>query len=403
MNNFQKKSFFKQPAFGSFMVLFLAWLFFFWPSIRAIFLENNLVGLKVATYGITVSAFYLLYLQRKVLESALLTSSQLGLVALFLLAIGLVLGEVFHLSFVVQAAVTLMLPAIVMTTFGPVVIRAFIFPLLYLMLIIPLQDNALNYRAGIVFVAIVFFIFYWRSLKKGILLPEAMDILPWWALQNFRWFTPTLIAFSILMASPWLGDNIRDFRMKARQKITLRAPLAMGGWTGPLQIKNPTLQALYPNASSTLQVEYLPIADAESIYLYSAYYDSDRAVSDMLNPTNSIFDPALWKTARLATAHVNLAKNNSVAVFERVLEGENSSRLVWYWYYSAGVSTIDPNMRSLLDTVRVISKYAQGSGMIMLSTPFYGEPSDARRRLTAFLSTMYGSLDTLKRPEALYP
>lgn len=397
--------FFKQKAFWSLFSLLAGWAVFFWSSVSAIFFGNAGWVLWV-TYGITLASFYLIYANRHELENTLFVSSQLGLIALFLLTVGFILGNVHHIQYVEKSATMLMIPAMVMTALGPAVIQKLYIPLLYWMLIIPLQDAQLEYRETIGWIAVGGFFLcvgFLRVRKPSLAI---IDTTPAWVFQNSRWLTPTCIALSMLMVAPWLGDNIRSFYPKKHRAITLRTPLGSGAWMGPLPIVNtPIWKPLYSNASAWVQTEYRlsSMKQDQGVYLYSAYYDSDRSFSDMLDARNVICDPSVCKTSPLKVLTVPLGESlGDMSIQESMVQMGPVSRLVWAWYYVAGVNTVEISLATVLDNVRVISKHAQGSGRILLSAPFTVDPEEARKRLMEFLTTMHASLDVLKRPEITY-
>ncbi len=404
MNNSSNESLLNKKAFWSFVFLWLGWIFYFWPTLVSIYAGNQQNWVIAATWGITVLAAYLIFAMRKLVVSLLIASSQLGLLCLFLMISVYVAANVLKIQSVEQSAVILMIPALVLTVCGPAVTKTLILPLLFFLLVIPLQDSTLYSRPLITALAVGLFLFYLRHIKSRLQKQVVLAGTPPWTYQNSRWLIPTGIAFLMLMTAPWLGDNIRSFYPKSQRAITLRAPLGTKGWDGPKSVGAVAWEPVFPNASATLQAKYFSnvIADHDSVYLYSAYYHSDRSAAEMLDPRNSLYDPTLWKGSEPTTVVLPIGENDSVSVFEITLKSGSVSRLVWYWYYIAGVSTVDVSLASLLDKVRVISKYAQGSGVILVSTSYEESPEEARKRLGSFMSVMYSSLDILKRPEISY-
>jgi len=402
-------SFLKQRALWSFFSLFIAWAYYFGDILFSIFFSEQPALILWSTRAIAFITILLIYIRRKVLANTFFTSSQLGLLGLFLLSAGFILGGVYSIHYVEQSSVMLMLPAIVMTTFGPAVVRTLLFPLLYLMLVIPLQDSALQHRSIIIWSALILFLGYLGFLRvvKFFKKPNEAPVegaTPLWRFQNSRWLIPTLIAFSTLMVSPWLGGNIRSFYPPKHTEIILRAPLGTDGWQGPQAAKSDLWAPVYSNASAKLAALYFTnsVGSPESIFLYTAYYDSNRSFEEMLDPKNTMYNRSVWKKIAAQTTKVILNDDESTVVLEVALQAGAITRLVWYWYYIAGVSTIDLSTADFLDKVRVVSKHAQGSGCIALSTSFAASPVEARERLEKFLKVMYGSLDVLKRPEITY-
>lgn len=393
----------RQKAIVSFVCLFAAWIFFFMPTLTSIFEIKKALWLTFSTYGIAIVSLYFIITRIKIIKATAFFSSQLGLLCLFLMVVFFILGQITNLNYAEQASVMLMLPALVMTAFGPLLVQNILFPLLYLMFIIPLQDETLDTRPLIIVIAclvLIAYIIYQKFFKPE---AEAFDYkVPIWISINARWLLPTFIALSMLMVSPWLGENIRSFYPAKNRDIALRAPLGTHGWTGPYSVRNPAWTSLYKNASTTLEEQYFSETGRNSIYLYTAYFHSDREFSDMLAHSNVIYDPSLWKQVSFGSVEVKLADNKTTNVFAVTLESAGVFRVIWYWYYVAGVSTTDLALAAFLDKIRVIAKYAQGSGVIAISTTYTTDSKEATDRLKSFLSVMYNGLDVLKRPEILY-
>lgn len=394
----------RQKAILSFVCLFAGWIFFFMPTLQSIFTAKKALWLSISTYGIVIVSLYFMMTRIKIIKTTVFTSSQLGLLALFLMVTFFILGHITNLRYAEEAAVMLMLPALVMTAFGPLLVQSILMPLLYLMFIIPLQDETLNYRPLIIGIAVLVLIIY-LGYQKFSKPKEAEDFAyktPIWVSMNARWLLPTLIAFSMLMISPWLGENIRSFYPIKQKTIVLRAPLGIQGWAGPYAAHNQAWAFLYKNASATLQGQYFSDTDRNSVYFYTAYFDSDRNFSDILANTNKIYDPSIWKPVRSGIIEVKLNDNQRTNVFTVTLESQGVFRVVWYWYYVAGFSTTDLTWAGFLDKIRIIAKYAQGSGVIAVSTSYTTNLEEAEDRLQSFLSVMYTGFDVLKRPEISY-
>jgi EpsI family protein len=397
----------KLKAVVSFTCLFLAWAFFFWPTLVSIFAIKKSIFITLSTYGIIAVSVAFIIAKRKAIETSIFMSSQLGLVGLLLMVVFFILGQITQIHYAQQSAVILMFPTLVMIAFGPLLVQTILFPLLYLMFIIPLQDTMLDNPALIVGAAILVLATYLGyqkfSVRKTAGFEGFSEKTPLWISTNARWFMPTFLAFSLLMVSPWLGDNIRAFYPLKHKEIALRAPLGTQGWVGPYSVTGQAWSPVYPNASATLQKEYFNDVDAKnSVYLYTAYFDSDRNFSDMLDEANTLYDSKLWKQVAVDSRAIKLNNNETVNVYQATLESAGVSRVVWYWYYVTGVSTTDLSWARLLDKVRIIAKYAQGSGLVAISTTYTTNSTEATDRLKAFLNTMHNGLDALKRPEIFY-
>lgn len=403
MDNLNFFSFLKQRAILSFIVLVAGWLFFYWPLLSSIIKADQRLWVSLTTVAIVVAVFYLVFERRRLLSRTVFISSQIGLACLFLLAGLFVLSSILDATWAMQYIVLLMLPFMVMTSFGFSVFLILLLPLLLLLFIVPLHSNAFENKSITLILAIVIYAVYMRYLK---IYKPSMSILPAnpiWSLEDSRWLMPTGVALCLLMASPWLADNIRSFYPAQIHKIVLRPPLATDGWKGPYIENNLTWLPYFPNASATIQVNYYAdtSTNQDRVYLFTAYYDPNRSFEDILEPNNSVYNKTFWKPSSQITSHsVDLGKKGSLDVYEEVLQAGAFTRLVWYWYYVAGVSTTDYGLAKWIDRVRIVSKYSEGSGVIVLSTSVVtATPDEARARLQAFLEEMNNALVVLRRPD----
>lgn len=427
----------------SFWILFFSWIFFYWEILFSIIAGTGEVWVMLVSGGIFLATLYLIYRERTLFKNVLLTSSQLGLLCLFLLSVGFIAGGVGRVYYAEQSAVMLMLPALALTVCGPELARILFFPLLYILLIIPLQDLEFSYRYLVGWVA--FGLFYsalkYASTEPRVLFTAASILIPFavmewfgkinwisasaifvlllvvgelitdrkpvsistegeairppWLFENVRFFAPTLIAFFVLMVSPWLSENIRSFYPEMRQSIPLIAPVGVGNWTGPFQIKGEHFQPEFPLSSGVMQAEYrLNDALIAPMWLYSAYYDANKPIKNVIVDTQPLYNAS-------HPFSMQLDKNQTLSVLESTVPMGEVTLLIWYWYHILGVDTLDLELAKLLDNVRLISKYADGSGIILIATPYTGSIEEARARSASFLQTMYPSLEILKRPERL--
>lgn len=395
----------KKRATLSFIVLLIGWFFFYWPQLYSIIEADTRIWVSFTTLIIIVAVFYLIYERRSLISHTVLISSQIGLAGLFLLSGLFLFSSILDVKLALQYLVLLMLPFIVMTSFGFSVFLILLFPLLLLLFIVPLHNNAIEDKTIPLVLAVIIYIIYARYLKiyKPNTAPELLPATPFWTLESARWLMPTAIAFCLLMSSPWLADNVRSFYPQQIKKIVLRAPLGTGIWKGPYIEKNNAWSPNFPSASATLQVNYYTdaVSSQDKIFVYTAYYDSDRSFDDLVGQNNKLFDVGFWKSiSPVTTVSMDFKDRGSLDVYEQELQAGAVTRLVWYWYYVAGVSTIDLALARWLDGVRIISKYSGGSGIIVLSTSVISSTADeARARLKNYLTEMYGSLVILKRPD----
>ena len=391
----------------SFVFLIFTWAFYFSDILATVFVETERPWITLSIWGIVVASLYLVFNQGRALRSNFVISSQVGLFLIFLLVGGYIVGCVFTLPTVQTVAVILMVPGLVLAIFGPFVCQTLIGPILYFLLIILLQDNYFfSPELMVSLAAILFFLLLKNQRNQKIKTTVHAGSLdrPLWIYQNSRWLVPTAIIFGFFMTGPWLGDNIRHFYPPTERMAVLRAPLGSHGWMGPSVVTANTWVPFFPTASATLKTRYLLEENMteNEIELYTAYFNSDRNAAELFEPSNTIYDQHLWKKISSATLQIDVGDNKAATILEVVLTTATTNRVVWYWYYVAGVVTNDPLLVNMLDTVRVVSKEAAGSGVVVLSSPYGDSPAEARLHLSSFVKAMYGSLEVLRRPEIDY-
>lgn len=436
-------------AYGSLSAVLAFWIFFFWGTLVSLVYNRQSLIFSLLGFFIIVAALYVIYSRLKTLQEVVFISSQFGLLVLFALVVVWTLAGVVGLPFMQKVTFILMLPAIVLTTCGPHVVRALAFPLLYLLLLIPLWDISFPFRNLIPWFAFGLMVGYLRyqSLLYRViytLFAVAIGIIATWRhwhwaisvimmgilfgiglfirekgtipsaskmrvddhksedihrimTQSSRWLVPTTIACCMIMVSPWLSENIRDFYPVFHRSVNLVAPAGQGHWIGPQQTVFTDWQPLFKNASSSLQVQYVETPSFLPVYLYAAYYQSDRSIDELFVAENAVYDPKIWQEIESSKRIVPSVRG--LVVLESVLESQGVSRVQWSWYFVSGIASIDLRFLKFMDTVRLIAKHADGPGVIVVSTAYDGDPNEARVRLESFLKDMVIGLGIIERPE----
>ena len=388
----------RQKAVWSFVFLMLAWSFYFSALLQDIFFNTEAFWVTLCNWGIVAASLSLVFIKRQKFRHNLVVSSQAGIFILFLLEGGYIAGTILTSPMIQIVSIILMVPALVLAVFGPFVCQTIFSALFYFLLIIPLQLNQTLNVMLFVSIAIVLFLllFSQRSIRYSLNVEP-----PLWTYQNARWLVPTAIIFGFFMTGPWLGDNIRHFYPETDRLIVLRAPLGTEDWIGPRFVKQKTWDPSFPGASATLVVEYLSQKEEtnNNVYLYTAYFGPDKGTTELFDKHNVLYDQNSWHEISTKTQEIMLQKGGKTKVLEKVLNASNKARVIWYWYYVAGVVTNDAVMAAILDKMRLISGEAQGSGVIVLSSPYLNSPDEARLQLSSFLKEMYSFLEVLKTPE----
>lgn len=396
-----------ERALLSLIFLICSWIISFWPNLIELY-NPKTFEIFIFNLFISITFLFLLYKKRTELNLVAITSSQLGLFGLFIIITIWIIADVSHLSQIQATSAILMIPSIALIAFGPYVARLLLFPLLFLLLIIPFYMNTFNTRfllwcisVGLIIAYLVHYFVYKQKMVYGVGatgLQPGKDLIE----EKSRFLIPTIIGCSMILAAPWLGDNIREFYPKKSKSIVLTAPRANAPWVGPIESTfdwNPQFQT----PSATLKVAYRNPENIQNpnLVLYSVYYQSDRTIDDLLNPQNKLYNSNLWQNVEQRIYNISLSDNYSISVNETILTRDDASRIIWSWYYILGVPTVDPNLMQFLDKIRLISKYADGSGLIALAIDNAQNLDQARNSLESFIKAMYPSFELLERPEKL--
>lgn len=395
-------------ALTAFAIVSLLWLISFWANIIPYFDPKFSPAMFLFNFAVLLFTLLVFSSKRSELNRVPFTSSQTALFGFFVIIVIWIMAGVSHLTDVQSTTTILMLPAILLVTMGPYVARVLFFPILFFLLIIPFYESSPHIRIILFALAVVLALVYLnydlllqkifkkpKTISPGMLFDQpGKDLIE----HQARFILPTVICCSLIIAAPWLSDNIRSFFPFEKKEVRLIAPPGLNGWSGPTVGKDLNWTPEFVNPSAVINVVYRNNLN-QNVYLYSAYYQSDRNVQDLLNPENKLYKADNWENPETQGVVVPLKDNFNLAVQETVLHQGDLIKIIWSWYYILGISTNDKNYMELLDKIRIISKYADGSGVIAISTGLTNDPTQARAALASFLQSLYPFIDLLERPE----
>lgn len=500
----------KKQVVVSLIVVFIGWFYAFKQDLIKVLLPLQDPVQILFTLWILASFSYLVYTKRHALKKTVYSSSQLGLVTLSCMAIVWIIANASSLKDVQIMTAFFMIPTLVLTVAGPNAVRHLVFPLSYVMLLIPFQytfqlffqklitllssfllsvlsvsvvirkyviletvfgelsvsNMALQTNNLLIWLSLAAFYAYFqfKTVKNkmlfcmaAVLLPVIADVIMiiwvgWFLGKGYsfnvvglglifsvfvaaillfysyvlkhspqetnlesedetelsewdketssrvpRWAIPTLIAVMLVISSPWLGQNIRGLYFSLPTNVLIVAPPGVQDWMGP-ELEQVNWNPQFLGANATVLVQYISKNNPYAVFLYSAHYSSSSELADLLSTSNTLYDPA-QETGESHGIHSVSLGGNPFEVLETVVteKREGTQLLVWHWYYVAGINSISPEMLKLLEAIRLISKYAEGPGVIAIAVSYNSQfPQRARDTLTNFLQAMHKPLDKLK-------
>lgn len=172
------------------------------------------------------------------------------------------------------------------------------------------------------------------------------------------------------------------------QAIVLAAP-AIPGWNGPGAPQgdwHPT----FVGATSEVQATYRVTASGARVeFFHAVYTGKPRAGHNLITYGNDVYDPASQRILSAAHRRVQLADGVHLSVSELRLAGDNSGRLVWYWYCVGHRCTASPVVTKLWQAWEVLRGMDPISSVWALSAPVLDQNTErARTQLAVFVKSL---------------
>jgi EpsI family protein len=166
-------------------------------------------------------------------------------------------------------------------------------------------------------------------------------------------------------------------------------PVALGGWQGQeatifeveivnlLKVKD-YLMRRYSDASG------------RSVWLYVAYWDSQRRGAQIHSPKNCLPGSG-WEPLDAAVITIPVA-SGEIAVNRYLVQKDRELMLVLYWYQSQGHSTASEIDARIHMARNAVLRNRTDGALIRISSPIYGTVADTEAVLASYVQTIHPRL-----------
>jgi EpsI family protein len=129
-------------------------------------------------------------------------------------------------------------------------------------------------------------------------------------------------------------------------------------------------------------------ADGRSLWLYIAYWDTQRKGAQIHSPKNCL-PGAGWEPLDASRVTVAVPRSDaSITVNRYLLQKESDQQLVFYWYQSQGRAIAD-EVTARVDLLRRAALYHRSDGaLVRVSSPVRGHIRETSDRLVDYIRTI---------------
>jgi exosortase A len=197
---------------------------------------------------------------------------------------------------------------------------------------------------------------------------------------------PILLESSVAHAKTSLADG----------RLLLRMPGPVGGWTGPVESEG-RWRPDYRGGIAEGQVTYLD-RESNPVDVFVAVFGlGNTHGAEMISYGNVIDAGDFGSLAPESVVRVPLEGGRSLKVRERVVDGGDDRRLVWYWYVVGDRVATSPVETKALEALALLTRGATSERVVVLST---AEGPGDRKRMEAFVTAYSQCVQTGFSPEA---
>lgn len=179
----------------------------------------------------------------------------------------------------------------------------------------------------------------------------------------------------------WLGVRAAAVVEPAR----MSAPAGRGPWQGPFKTQD-DWRPVFPGASGRFLRVYRD--GAESVYLYSAYYERQRQGAELIKWGNRVYDGQVWVRVASGVREVKLASGQRLRVRETVIRSGPTDRVVWSWYRIGDRVTASALDAKLLAAWEDLRHGGAVAAVVAVAADYQLGPQQARDVLRRFLEDM---------------
>jgi EpsI family protein len=238
---------------------------------------------------------------------------------------------------------------------------------------------------------------FWQQLSVILMIPVLMLISGSIATTNLHWLKPTIISCCIMFIIPWFADNIKNNPWSNKKtNILFYAPQDLPEWSGPFELSKAIWQPSFIGATQTVTASYTN--NMEYVYLYAAYFTSCLDGNAVSSASNKLYADKIWQSVAVTSLNVNITTTVNINVKEEIIQAGELKQIIWSWYYMGTVMSANDSLMQLLESASLVSKMADHSGVVALMTKSEPNQDLARERLTKFLISLYPQIQLLMNP-----
>ncbi len=128
------------------------------------------------------------------------------------------------------------------------------------------------------------------------------------------------------------------------------------------------------------------------VYCYIGYYQDQKQDKELISHLNSIHDNKTW--IRLVSRQYNIVVSNlDFMVKESIVKTpQGREKLIWHWYYLAGIQTSNEKIAKLLEIWSELSEQP-GASLFLVATDVDESYAGSRKKLHDFLSDSLAGLE----------
>lgn len=175
-------------------------------------------------------------------------------------------------------------------------------------------------------ISVLFFVGWWFADPARPALIQDCVIAPLKSSSLLKQIMPLCIT-ALMFVWVWLAV---DTERTAPLTLTAKSlPLGEQGWQGPVTARFSPWQAQFPDADLQWQQQYQ--RQAESLIVFSAYYQDEHQGKELISAVNHLYDAKQWQLQGQDTVDFTI---NDAAVSARRLKlaNHNQQISVFYWY-----------------------------------------------------------------------
>lgn len=140
----------------------------------------------------------------------------------------------------------------------------------------------------------------------------------------------------------------------------------------------------------------------ETVYCYIGYYHNQKQGKELISDLNRIDDNKTWikldsKKRHIEVSDLNLTVNETI-----VKTPQGREKLIWSWYYLAGMQTSNKKIEKLLEAWSDLSGQS-GASLFLVATDVNENYAVSRKKLHDFLNAslpdLQGAVKQINRPD----